>query len=103
MNELSLGAMIKRLRAASGLNQRQFAEKLEIHPTFLSHLEKNRRDPSVQLLRRMAATLNLPVGLFLALALWTELPADQRELYQQIVQRLIDLAAATQLGLEFEG
>jgi transcriptional regulator with XRE-family HTH domain len=98
---MSLGGMIKRLRSAAGLSQKEFAEKLEIDRTYLSHLEADRREPSVQLLRKMASTLSLPVGLFLALALWTDLPeGEEVDQYRGLVEKLIELAALTQLKLE---
>jgi transcriptional regulator with XRE-family HTH domain len=96
---VSLGTTIKRLRSIAGLSQREFSERLKIDSTYLSHLEADRREPSLQLLRRIAAECGIPPGVLIALALWTELPDEQKEQYRQLVNQLLELAASTQLKL----
>jgi transcriptional regulator with XRE-family HTH domain len=95
----SLGSTIKRLRSIAGLSQREFSQKLQIDPTYLSHLEADRREPSLQLLRRIATELAIPPGVLIALALWAELPENQQEQYRQVVEQLLELAASTQIKL----
>src|SRR5688572_22121622 len=95
----SLGSTIKRLRSIAGMSQREFSERLQIDSTYLSHLEANRREPSLQLLRRIAGELGIPPGVLIALALWADMPDDQKDHYRQLVDQLLELAAATQLKL----
>lgn len=102
MQSLTLGTTIKRLRMAAGLSQRELAEKLDVAPSYVSHLEANRREPSVQLLRKLATELSVPPGFLLALTLLTEIPEEQREAYREVFERLVELAAATQLRLQLE-
>ncbi|MBV9109008.1 MAG: helix-turn-helix transcriptional regulator [Gemmatimonadetes bacterium] len=95
----TLGQFIKRLRSAAGLNQRALSERLGVDATYLSHLEADRREPSLQLLRRLASELNVPPGLLLALALWTDLPPENQEPYKELMERLIQLATVSQFKL----
>jgi transcriptional regulator with XRE-family HTH domain len=98
--QTTLGGAIKRLRAASGMTQKEFAEVLSISSTYLSNLEADRREPSIQLLRKMASSLSVPVGLFLAVALSTDLPeTPEASSYQPLISKLIELAAVSQLRL----
>jgi transcriptional regulator with XRE-family HTH domain len=92
----SLGQLVRRLRMSAGLSQRKLAEQLQIDPTYLSHVEADRREPSLQLLRRIATELNSPPGLLLALALWTELPGGEQESYRPLIERMVEIAALNQ-------
>ena len=89
---LSLGRAMKSIRVASGLSQRRLAEKLAVDPTYISHLESDRRDPSVRLLRRFAALTEVPVGSLLVIALWDELDSRERATFQPLVSSLTRLA-----------
>jgi len=89
-----LGRAIKLIRLASGLSQRELAEKLAVDPTYISHLERDRRDPSVRLLRRFAALTEVPVGPLLVIALWDELDSSERATFQPLVSSLTRLTSA---------
>ena len=85
---------MKRIRLASGLSQRELAEKLAVDPTYISHLESDRRDPSVRLLKRFAALTEVPVGSLLVIALWDELDSSERATFQPLVSSVTRLAGA---------
>jgi transcriptional regulator with XRE-family HTH domain len=91
---ITLGNAIRRLRQAAGLTQKDLAERLEVDKTYVSHLEADRKEPSIQLLRGLASVLEVPPGLLLAVSLWTDLPAEQKQIYQPIIDRLIEIATA---------
>lgn len=91
---LSLGRAIKRIRLGAGLSQRELAEKLAVDPTYISHLERDRRDPSVRLLKRFAALTEVPVGSLLVVALWDELDSSERATFQPLVSSITRLAGA---------
>jgi transcriptional regulator with XRE-family HTH domain len=98
---LTLGMTIRRLRGAAGKSQRQLAEALEIAPSYLSRLEADDREPSITLLKRIAAVLSVPPGLLLALALWTDMPEEEQERYRQLIDSLVNLATVSQARISF--
>lgn len=69
MSGPSFGALLQSARKARGLSQSALAEKLGVNATYISHLEHDRREPSVMLLRLMGRVLDVsPVVLFRPLA-----------------------------------
>ena len=60
MEAKTLGPVIKRQRALLGLTQRELAVKLDVKPSHVAYLEKDRRRPSLALLSRIADVLHLP-------------------------------------------
>src|SRR6267142_2766049 len=66
---MTIGNAIKIIRTARGIRQRDLAGELLVSPNYLSMLESDRRLPSIGFLRKLAAKLHVPAGLFL---LWTE-------------------------------
>lgn len=66
---MTLGNAIKLIRTARNLRQRELASQLKVSANYLSMLEANRRVPSVTFLKKIAAKLQVPAGLFL---LWSE-------------------------------
>ncbi len=62
----SFGTAIKGRRLELGLTQRALAERLHTIPSYISHIEHDRREPSLVLLVRIAEILQLkPERLFL--------------------------------------
>jgi transcriptional regulator with XRE-family HTH domain len=90
---VSLGEAIRNLRAASGLTQKRLAELVGTSPTYLSHVEAGRREPSVTLLRALARVLDVPPGIFLAILLSADLPPKRQSEYRAILSRLLDIAS----------
>ncbi|MEX0892239.1 MAG: helix-turn-helix transcriptional regulator [Gemmatimonadota bacterium] len=103
MAQLTLGSVVRRLRAAGGLTQRELAARLGIDATYVSHLEANRREPSVKLLRQIAAELSIPAGLLLALIISDDLPEGEGERFQPLLAGMVDLALTAQLRLPISG
>lgn len=58
----------------------------------MSHLEADRKEPSLDLIRRMAEVLKVPPGFLLATALWMDLPTAERETYGPILEALLGMA-----------
>ena len=54
-----VGANVRRLRVKQKLTQEQLAHDAEIDVTYLRGIEAGRRNPSVIVLGRLAASLNL--------------------------------------------
>lgn len=53
----TLGSEIQRLRTDAGLTLRGFAQKVEISAAFLSDIERDRRRPSEEVLKKIAREL----------------------------------------------
>jgi transcriptional regulator with XRE-family HTH domain len=85
---MTLGNALKLIRTARGVKQRELAEQVGVSPNFLSMLEADRREPSLQLLRKLANKLQVPAGLFL---MWTEMgrPARMRRKDAERLQELL--------------
>jgi transcriptional regulator with XRE-family HTH domain len=59
-----LGRNLRRLRTQQGLSQEDFAEVLKIHRTYVGGLERGERNPSLQVIERLADELGVdPVDL----------------------------------------
>ena len=55
-----LGQVIRRHRLALGLSQEQHAEGSGLHWTYISQVERGRRNVSVEALRRIGSALGVP-------------------------------------------
>ena len=57
--KMLLGARIKELRKRAGLSQDQLAEKVGVESKYLSRIEVGKRDPSLDVLGRIADSLQV--------------------------------------------
>jgi transcriptional regulator with XRE-family HTH domain len=61
---MTLGERITYYRNAAGLTQKALAEKMEIGTTRLNYWEKDKREPDVKMINRLARALNIsPIAL----------------------------------------
>lgn len=51
---MTIGEQVRTRRKNLGLTQKQIAAKVGIHPSFLSLIEADKRDPSLAVLNRVA-------------------------------------------------
>lgn len=65
---MDLGKAIKICRNQKGLTQTKLAESAEISVSYLSLLEKGKRDPALSVLTRLCEVLGLPLNLLLFIA-----------------------------------
>lgn len=98
-HELTVGEAIRILRQASGLRQNELAARVSVDPTYISHLEADRREPSLGLLKEISRALEVPSGLILAVALWADLPALEKDRYSVVIRNLVETAEASQFIL----
>ena len=54
-----LGRAIRARRRAAGLSQEELAERSGTHWTYISEIENNRQNPSINLVRRIASGLGI--------------------------------------------
>jgi transcriptional regulator with XRE-family HTH domain len=71
---MNLGKAIRLCRIQRNLNQSELAESADISVSYLSLLERGKRDPNFSTVERIAAALNVPVSILVFLA------ADEEEL-----------------------
>ncbi len=62
----AFGAHIRSLRLARGLSQGEVAHSAGIHVTYLSGVERGKRNPCLKNLRRIAKALGVGVGKLLS-------------------------------------
>jgi transcriptional regulator with XRE-family HTH domain len=90
--EVNIGRAIKLLRVSGGLKQLELAERVKVSPNHLSLVEAGRKEPSLSLLRRISAALDVP----LAFLVWEStdqdknLPAEERHVTLKLKEALLD-------------
>jgi transcriptional regulator with XRE-family HTH domain len=57
-----LGSNLRKQRTGRGWSQEEFADRAGIHRTYVSDLERGARNPSILVLQRLAAALNVPAA-----------------------------------------
>jgi transcriptional regulator with XRE-family HTH domain len=57
-----LGQNLRRLRKAKGLSQEAFADDVGIHRTYVSDLERGRRNPTITIVEKLATFLAVRPG-----------------------------------------
>ncbi len=61
---MSLGSQVKQFRIERNMRGRELAAAAEVSPSLISQIESNATTPSIDVLRRMAAALQVSVGDF---------------------------------------
>lgn len=56
-----IGLNTQQLRRERGLSQEELAHRAEIHQTYLSGVERGKRNPSVSVLQRIAVALGADI------------------------------------------
>jgi transcriptional regulator with XRE-family HTH domain len=66
--QIGLGKAIRKLRQERKLSQEALGNRAEIHPTWISHIESGRINPTWGNVRRIALGLKVPLEELAALA-----------------------------------
>ena len=61
-----IGANLKELRGSKGLSQEELAHRAEVHQTYLSGVERGKRNASVVVLQRIAVALDSDIAVLTA-------------------------------------
>jgi len=61
---MTLGNAIKLIRTARGIKQVELAKSIKTSPNYISLVEKDKREPSISFLTRLAQELHVPVSMF---------------------------------------
>jgi transcriptional regulator with XRE-family HTH domain len=65
---MNLGRAIKLCRTQKNLKQTELADRADISVSYLSLLERGKRDPNFSTVQNIAAALNIPVSILVFLA-----------------------------------
>ena len=57
-----LGQNVRRLREAAGWSQEAYADEAGIHRTYVSDIERGRRNPTISVLQKMANPFKVTPG-----------------------------------------
>jgi len=60
--QLGLGVALREFRVDQGLSQEELAHRASLHPTWISHLESGRENPSWATVRRLATALDITLA-----------------------------------------
>lgn len=62
----ALGRRVRTLRERQGMTQEQLAEAAQLHWTYVSGIERGRRNPGLNTLARLARALSVPLSKLMA-------------------------------------
>ncbi len=57
---VEFGFQVRKLREEQGYSQESFAEKVEIHRTYIGGIERGERNPTLTMITRIAKALGVP-------------------------------------------
>lgn len=101
MKKNTIAARFAEVRAGSGLSKRAFAESLGIHPMVAGDIELGKRDPSREVLIRLARTYGVDITWLLTGQRIALSPASQNA-RATVPVRLISQEAAAGRGIEID-
>lgn len=58
----AFGSRVRERRTAAGLSQMELANRVALHPTYISGIERGERNVSLVNIRALAVALEVPVG-----------------------------------------
>lgn len=59
---MRLGRNVRRLRAAKGWSQEEYADRAGIHRTYVSDIERGARNPTIVVVEKLAAPFDVSPG-----------------------------------------
>lgn len=89
---MNLGKAIKLCRVQKQLSQAELATMAGISVSYLSLLEKNKRDPNISTVEKLASALEIPLSILVYLAMdGTELKGISSELAEKLAYVALNL------------
>lgn len=67
-NTLQIGKTLKEFRVSKNLTLDKLAELADVDKSFLSKIENDKRDPSINSLNQICIALNIPISIFILMA-----------------------------------
>lgn len=82
---MSLGKVIKTIRVNQKINQRDYAEKIGTSQVYMSQIEKDRKMPSIDVIKAVALDAGVPVGVLLWFAVdQPDVPSENIEEFKRL-------------------
>lgn len=83
---MDLGSTIKKLRLQKDIKQKDLAEKCHMTQAYLSRIESNQKEPTINALKTIAKQLEIPLPVLFFHALTAEdIEPKKREAFQMIL------------------
>lgn len=80
-----LGATIQRLRKKRGLTQADIKRATGLNVSYLSQIEGNQKEPSLEMLRKIAGALDVPLPVLMLLTLdGDDVPVEKRQAFNRV-------------------
>lgn len=80
---MDLGSTIKKLREQKGIKQNAFAKTCDLSQTYVSQIENNVKEPSMEILKLISKKLNVPLPVLFFLSMDDkDIKANKREAFQ---------------------
>jgi transcriptional regulator with XRE-family HTH domain len=91
---METGMRLKLFRVSAGLKQRQVAEALGVTSDFVSMIERGKREPTIQYLKRFARLAKIPTSVLLWDPMETEANgAKVHDLHARVAALMAEYAA----------
>lgn len=99
---MDIGNAVKQLRLQRGLNQTEFAEQCGLSQSYLSSIEKNRKEPTLTILKNIANSLNIPTPVLVFFALEEDDIVDdsKKKAFTQLIPSIKNLIVGALLTPE---
>lgn len=89
---MKIGATIKKLRKEKKITQIDFAGQCGISQTYLSQLENDERNPTVDILERISNVLEIPYPVLSFLSITIDnVPEEKKEVYKRMEKVMFGL------------
>ncbi|MCB1073811.1 MAG: helix-turn-helix transcriptional regulator [Chlamydiia bacterium] len=96
---MKLGQIISSVRKEKGYKQGVLAKELGITQTYLSQIERDKKEPNLSLLKKIANVLRIPLPIIFFFALEAnDLPESKREIFNNIFPEAKDLIMSSLLN-----
>ena len=88
---MGIGHHLKLIRSLRRIQQKELAGRADVSPNYLSLIENERREPTIQLLRKLAKELDVPITFFFLEEVEEEKDPEKRKLLQRFKELLFEL------------
>jgi transcriptional regulator with XRE-family HTH domain len=83
---MNIGNAIKELRIKRGFNQIDFADKCGLSQSYLSLIEKGKKEPTLSLLKKISSTLSMPMPILVFFSLDKNDVVDSKKAAFQLLE-----------------
>lgn len=86
---MNLGETIKKIRKDKGIKQLQLAEDCSITQSYLSNIEANKKEPTLNVLNQISENLSIPLPIIFFLSMdENDVPANKKEIFNTLAPLL---------------